>query len=291
MSEKEPNIKIPVDLTNPGQFFACCGLLELADRLWPGAEVAGWFELHPFDRATFRVTSTTLFTAQLIVKTLMGCPRKSVDPVQPIRGSDGKPAKDAEKTRPVLIGAPVNLKLSWWLNEVEGTQTAFKTWSANITSLGLFEDTASVVDPESATDVRLFTTAVGMTGRYGFDRRSSWDTLNTGYSPNEQGEKVDSYPTVELLAAVGLQNFCPLVVKDMYHFIPWEHPLPTIAARAAVSGAVRTSETSPYGFSVLSRGKFKSFSKAQHYYKEQSCLRKNRSTTPGSTNFSHPTGR
>ncbi len=25
--------------TNPGQFFACCGLLELADRLWPGAEV------------------------------------------------------------------------------------------------------------------------------------------------------------------------------------------------------------------------------------------------------------
>jgi hypothetical protein len=32
----------PVDLTNPGQFFACCGLLEFADRLWPGAE--GWFD-------------------------------------------------------------------------------------------------------------------------------------------------------------------------------------------------------------------------------------------------------
>ena len=27
----------PVDLTNPGQFFACCGVLELAARLWPGA--------------------------------------------------------------------------------------------------------------------------------------------------------------------------------------------------------------------------------------------------------------
>jgi CRISPR-associated protein Csb3 len=40
--EPRPNITIPVDLTNPGQFFACCGLLELADRLWPGAE--GWFE-------------------------------------------------------------------------------------------------------------------------------------------------------------------------------------------------------------------------------------------------------
>lgn len=40
MSDKNANITIPVDLTNPGQFFACCGLLELADRLWPGAE--GW---------------------------------------------------------------------------------------------------------------------------------------------------------------------------------------------------------------------------------------------------------
>ncbi len=33
---------IKVDVTNPGQFFACCGLLELAYRLWPGAQ--GWFD-------------------------------------------------------------------------------------------------------------------------------------------------------------------------------------------------------------------------------------------------------
>lgn len=42
MSLSQPGIRIQVDVTNPGQFFACCGLLELADRLWPGAE--GWFE-------------------------------------------------------------------------------------------------------------------------------------------------------------------------------------------------------------------------------------------------------
>jgi CRISPR-associated protein Csx14 len=40
MSSSKP-IRVNVDVTNPGQFFACCGLLELADRLWPGAE--GWF--------------------------------------------------------------------------------------------------------------------------------------------------------------------------------------------------------------------------------------------------------
>src|SRR6476646_1225323 len=40
------SIHVVMDLTNPGQFFACCGLLELADRLWPGAE--GWFEKREF---------------------------------------------------------------------------------------------------------------------------------------------------------------------------------------------------------------------------------------------------
>lgn len=42
MTQPRSNINVNVDVTNPGQFFACCGLLELADRLWPGAE--GWFE-------------------------------------------------------------------------------------------------------------------------------------------------------------------------------------------------------------------------------------------------------
>ena len=37
----EPTIRVRVDPTNPGQFFACCGLLELADRLWGGVE--GWY--------------------------------------------------------------------------------------------------------------------------------------------------------------------------------------------------------------------------------------------------------
>ena len=46
MSDQQPNITIPVDLTNPGQFFACCGLLELADRLCSSAE--GWFENSEF---------------------------------------------------------------------------------------------------------------------------------------------------------------------------------------------------------------------------------------------------
>jgi CRISPR-associated protein Csx14 len=42
MNDVESTMRVNVDVTNPGQFFACCGLLELVDRLWPGPE--GWFE-------------------------------------------------------------------------------------------------------------------------------------------------------------------------------------------------------------------------------------------------------
>jgi len=263
VSNSESTITIPVDLTNPGQFFACCGLLELADRLWPGAEVAGWFELHRFDLATFRLTSTASFTAQLVVAALLGCRRTQVDPIRPVRGSDRKPVKDPEKTLPVAIGLPVDLRISWWLDELDGTQNAFKTWSANVTSLTLFNDAADAIDPQHATNDKLFTSPVGMTGRFGFDPRSSWDRHNTGYSPNLQGEEVESYPAVELLAAVGLQNFRPASVKDEFYFTPWKKQLPTIAARAAVSGALGLADDCFYSFTVLSRAKFKSFSKAQ----------------------------
>ena len=47
MTNTNPSIRIDVDTSNPGQFFACCGLLELADRLWDGAE--GWFDRECFN--------------------------------------------------------------------------------------------------------------------------------------------------------------------------------------------------------------------------------------------------
>src|SRR6516225_3312737 len=39
----DPDISINVDIRNPGQFFACCGLLEISSRIWPDSE--GWFEI------------------------------------------------------------------------------------------------------------------------------------------------------------------------------------------------------------------------------------------------------
>ena len=43
-------LAVQVDVTNPGHFFACCGLLELAHRKWSG--VQGWFQR---DTPTFKL--------------------------------------------------------------------------------------------------------------------------------------------------------------------------------------------------------------------------------------------
>ena len=58
-------IRVDVDVTNPGQFFACCGLLELANQLWPGAE--GWFE-----KDVFRIECGG--TLDEVFDALAGCP-------------------------------------------------------------------------------------------------------------------------------------------------------------------------------------------------------------------------
>src|SRR5260221_583769 len=66
MNNPEPSIRVIVDPTNPGQFFACCGLLELANRLWPGAE--GWFEGREFSIAcggTLAALLDTLANAEI----------------------------------------------------------------------------------------------------------------------------------------------------------------------------------------------------------------------------------
>ena len=46
---------IPVDLLNPGQVFACLGIMEAADRLLGGA--AGAFDWHDGRETTFRVAA------------------------------------------------------------------------------------------------------------------------------------------------------------------------------------------------------------------------------------------
>jgi hypothetical protein len=265
MSNPELTIRISVDTTNPAQFFACCGLLEVAHRRWPEAVVMGKFDSPRFNKSQFSIFSKCNlgnFKTRDIISTLLGCKRSSVDPYRPIMGSDGKPVKDAKKTKPVMLGEPVSLRLSWWLDELAGRQTSFKMWGAHQTSEGLIGDMAQAIRTDEMTDDTVLQSRTGMTGRIGLDTRSSWNTLDEGFSPNDQNMPVETFPATELLAAIGLQTFGPSPQDDGYIYACWSHPLPAPIARAVASGVVNLLGVTRYRFKVGARGKFKFFTKA-----------------------------
>src|SRR5262249_3998657 len=131
------SIRIAVDPTNPGQFFACCGLLELADRLWPGAE--GWFEGPNFLLAcagTLAELLSSLAQAE-IGSSLSAAQLRRLGTLLSVAKAELTPGDVEEKTRlqemwkseRLHLSAPFNLRMDWGRDE-RGERTELKTWAA-----------------------------------------------------------------------------------------------------------------------------------------------------------------
>lgn len=251
----EPIIKIPVDLTNPGQFFGCCGLLELAGRLWPGAE--GWFEL-----GEFRLAGGGSLTA--ILETLVGCEveeilnignlevKPLIAPLRLTHESDGlELILDAWMTvRPDRDGPMATGNPPW--NFWSGQQTSLRIWNPLRAAL---QSQLRSLDSEGLREI--FSRRAPLSGRFGFDPGAAWNALDAGFSPNEQKLSVASSPAVELLAAVGVQRFRPVVAdRTTFEYCTWGLPLPLSVAAAAAMGAIPCPPSRRYRGRVVSRGSY-----------------------------------
>ncbi len=254
-----PSIRVAVDPTNPGQFFACCGLLELADRLWPGAE--GWFEKGEFCIAC----EGTL--PELLAILLQNLPERLErmeangleipEIIASLRFKFGdEPAKtlvlDAWNRVTVLRGTAQVISNSPW-NFWSGQQTSLRIWT------GLRE--AFLEQVKSFTDTHykaLFKQRLFQKGRFGFDPGPAWNALDVGFSLNEHTLEVESSAAVELLAAVGLQRFRPVMQdgRESFDYTTWHVPLPPSVAAAAMSGAITDSQSVRYRGCVVSRGQY-----------------------------------
>ena len=252
------SITVAVDPTNPGQFFACCGLLELADRLWPGAE--GWFAGGEFHVATEGDLPT------MLALTVMDPPEEvtvldnglEVQPIiAPLRFSfDGGATTgitlDAWCRVFVVKGVPSVISNPPW-NFWSGQQTALRIWS------GLRYELARQLRSLSADGyMRLFEERLFQKGRFGFDPGPAWNALDVGFSPNEQGMEVESSPAVELLAAVGLQRFRPMMHADRqtFEYATWGGSLAPCVAAAAMAGVLDDPHSARYRCQVVSRGQY-----------------------------------
>lgn len=252
MTHRQPAFSVKVDLTNPGQFFACCGLLELANIVWPGAE--GRFEPGKFCvSATNREASLSL-----LMRRLLKAEAHPGEIYGTIKDFQGK-AVDLEKVRPIDIGTPINLRLAWWLDELRSRFSPLKLWSGRQSSWDVFCKLREASEDEESFDESILDLNSPLKSRFGVDPRSAWETLGTGFSPNRLGMTVATYWATELLAAVGLAFCIPGSRDGHLSYAIWRQPLPAIVARAVVTSILPLKEREQFGFKLVTRGNFDGF--------------------------------
>jgi CRISPR-associated protein Csb3 len=232
---------VAVDPTNPGQFFACCGLLELADRLWPSAK--GWFERGEFCLACGGTLADLVAATGAAVITLL-----DTDDIYSGR---------------VRIGQPFRpLDLDWW-HEGGGRKDAkdLKVWAGTMESYGIARAMQHAMRGAEFRSPVLFD--VGMVvpdpqdGRkkkepYYFDARRGPNahSRDVGFSANDLDLKTTAFPAVELLCLVGLQRGFPAPTEQprVFDYFTWTHPIPPELLPAVVPGALTLCGSRRYRF-------------------------------------------
>ncbi len=234
----DPDIVFDIDLRNPGQFFACCGALELTGRLWPGSE--GWFAASG-PRATFQISTGSGHNDPLAEIVRVLCES------EPLAELDHDHDRYKPDRQPLML-RPVGLRLDWWLDSYsdDAEKSELKIWAGQQTPVGKLNDLRACwrninTRAAGAPPRGLFRGRWPMTGRFGFDPSASWEALDVGFSPDEQDMPVQTSPATEILAAIGLQRCRPARSRDRgrwFAYRTWQTPLEIAVAPAAAAGAV-----------------------------------------------------
>jgi CRISPR-associated protein Csb3 len=209
-------IHLDVDVTNPGQFFGCCGVFELAQRLWPRATAR-------FDGARFVVSDGDL--QGLVTKTAQ-TPIEVLEPTN-------------QTSSALRLTDPFDLRIDWWKIE-----RGLKTWAGRMSvdriATSLQRDLPSTLSRGFFDDGHV---VVGADGKkvepYYFDGRrgASALPLDIGFSSDALSMETVAFSATEFFTLVGLQRFRPSEVKlRVYRYRAWRAPLPvTLAALAAAN--------------------------------------------------------
>jgi CRISPR-associated protein Csb3 len=290
MADRARTIRVTVDPCNPGQFFACCGLLELADRLWGGAE--GWFELSRMGFCLCPTGPAVDASAERLLAELGRCRLTNtmtdeqvgrLDELSGMRAKEREklPGLDEEKKAlekkwredPILLHDPFHLRIDWFLDDRAGGDR-FKTWAGQQSVIDIAvamkkpvaEGRWTGVSPElwlelpAGDDSLPFNFDSDLGGQASaIDLGFSMDPLK---SIDPQRMRIRTRPLIELGAFIGLQRFRPFPIPDenRYRFCLWPDPLPPEVASAVACGLVPALGSRGYEFRLLYRTRYlKSF--------------------------------
>lgn len=242
MSDPNPSFSVNVDPTNPGQFFACCGLLELAERLWPNSE--GWFAENG---RQFHVACARHTLAELI-ESIATASMTQID-------------ENDNYSSPIGIGAPFQeLVIDWWLYDFTGARD-LKVWAGTMESYGIARAMQYAMRSEQFQSCDLFNIGQVVCSPddvkkkkepYYFDSRRSPNahSIDVGFSANDLGVTSIAHPAVELLCLIGLQvaRPYPTDIKRVYEYQTWTAPIPTNLLLVVSSGSIKINGARRFRF-------------------------------------------
>jgi CRISPR-associated protein Csx14 len=278
---------VDVDLENPGQLFACCGLLEAADRLWRDrAFVAGHFDGNRFCiESPANISAVVEWLRQASVKNVQRKPLKRA------RGSNSALAEydySGSGDDPAVLCWPdgSEWRLNSWSGEDFG-RTRIKTFAGQMKGPKVVAHLLDWMGSLEVDTPHLFDLGYeGNASVFGFDARKGRAALDVGFSQDALGISGEDFPAVELFAAIGLQGFRPKQVSqpkqdsDSLVFGVWTQPLPVELARAAAGCAFTPPGLRRFRFRLLGRkersgvagapnDQYKAFTRAQEIFERE----------------------
>jgi CRISPR-associated protein Csb3 len=286
MSNSEPTIRVNVDLTNPGQFFACCGVLELAGRIDPHSTAR--FENSQFlVNGDVRCLLEAFFKCRVTVDTSVTSTNEETGDDEDDPAYDDKEV-DSHRGRiyPMTLHEPFNLRLDWWTDEGAQRQK-LKTWTAGQRVTDLFLRYHKKQKRKGKTELvpiqsmrEHFADAakrypqdwlreplpIEVPMAFSYDSRLS---RNNALDQGHVGNSTMAFsPAVDVLTLVGLQRFRPRMLEIWTRnlYCTWSQPLTVEIAAVTTLGLIPQLIDSCFEFPIKPRdaqGRYKLFGHAQ----------------------------
>jgi CRISPR-associated protein Csx14 len=218
--------KIPVDLFNPGQVFACLGFMELADVLLGDAEAG--FDWSDKANPVFRLkTKGTEEPVKAAISFVLDAQLRSISPskenlntmrwnveTRETSADEGFsfPLPDSPATLPVELSKDgKTFTVDHWGKGTGLDDVKFWAGSGGYPGAALWRDAVALVKEQAVTCAsNPFALQMPQSSSFRFDWRRDYIPLDAGFSPNEHGDiEMVGYPLVELFATIGLAHARP----------------------------------------------------------------------------------
>ena len=234
---------IKVDVRNPGQFFACCGILYCADRMFENAECC-------FNGDEFTIRAECdVNPINAVIKRLNQTPTS--DAVRPDTDSSDSPLYvDSIPIRFDFYNHIDNRHKIKLFAGREEFATIISRWLDHLQEY-------DVTDTTNLQDFARFDVPSGL------DTSTSWNALDVGFSLNEQDMERRSYPLTEFFAHVGIQTYAWTASKAAYTYRTWPVFLPITVARAVSAGILQLQNTRRFRFYAKKTGQKQIFKTAR----------------------------